>query len=302
MYEIRNSFDVAPRIRYPLQTKSFALTGLADDSFLHHLIQHHHHDLTAHMALQFFKTTSPLFNAVDIITEEIAAIEPIIWDMIDEVPIRESKVLDILKTPNPQMSGPEFLQEMASYFLITGNNIIVGTGGVTRPPLELGNISTARITADGNKADGFVQRYTVNVTGGQALFNRIEEKRKFRFIHRDDQELWHSKTFNPNQHNNHFFGLSKLMPIFSELEQYNESSIHNLALLRNGAAVKGILSTEKNLTEEQYDRLQQQLDNHYKGSANAGNPMITEGGAQMGQYDRDVARYGFLELKERCEG
>jgi len=298
MYEIRSSFDVAPRIRYPVQEKSFAFHGLHGDSILHHLIRHQHHDLAAHTALQFFKTTAPLFNAIDIITEEIAAIQPIIWDRVEEKPVKESKVLDLLNMPNPQLSGPEFLQEMASYFLITGNNLLVGTGSITRPPLELSNISPARVQADGNKNDGFVQRYTVNVTSGQALFNRIEEKRKFRFINGDDKELWHSRTFNPNQNHNHFFGLSKLMPIFHEIEQYNESSIHNLALLKNGATVKGVLSVEQVLNDDQYSRLQEELENHFQGSENAGRPMIAEGGAKWNNITESLRDMDFLNLKK----
>lgn len=298
MYEVRSSFDVAPRVRYPVQTKSFSFHGTGIRSFLEHLILQDQHDLTAHMALQFFKTTAPLFNAIDIITEEVAAITPIIWDRKEEVPLKQSAVLDLINNPNPLTNGSEFLKEMASYFLITGNNFLVGTGNVSRPPVEIANTSPTRVTGDSNKQDGFIQQYHVESAVGRFAFNRIEEKRMFRFIHGDDKELWHSKTFNPNQNHNHFFGLSKLMPIFREIEQYNESSIHNLALLKNGATVKGVLSVEGNLTDDQYSRLQEEIENFYSGSENAGRTFLGEGGMKWQNMSESMRDMDFLNLKK----
>jgi len=297
MYEIAKSFDMGMPVKYPMQTKNF-LSGDGSGSFINHLLNNNHFDLSAHMQLHLFKRTAPLFNAIDIITEEIGAIKPIIWDRVEEKPVRESAVLDLLNNPNPQTSGPEFLQQMASYFLITGNNFLLGTGGISRPPLELMNISPSRINPRPHAEDSFVGSYILNTSRTQITFTRVEENREFRFINSDDKEMWQSKTFNPNQDFNSFFGLSKLMPIFFEIEQYNESSVHNLALLRNGATVKGILSTEGNLTDDQYARLEEELNNHHSGSENAGRPMITEGGLKWENMAESLKDMDFLNLRK----
>jgi HK97 family phage portal protein len=57
---------------------------------------------------------------------------------------------------------------------------------------------------------------------------------------------------------------------------------HGASQFKNGMRVSGILESEKNLTQEQYDRLKTRFD-EYQGSANNGKPFILEGGLKWDQ-------------------
>lgn len=279
---------------------SFAGTN-PDNSFLNFLFTSGHFDLSAHLALKLYLRTAPVFSSVDLIAKEVSSIKPMLYDKVKEDYVDRHDILTLLKHPNPVQSQAEFMEEWATYFIVTGNEFLVATGSPSRPPLELFNFSPIHLHGEKSAKDGFVERYTAHIIGGGMSFNRLEDRKNFRFIHADMQELWHFKNFNPNSaaHNNTsaIFGLSRLTPIYYEIEQYNESSIHNLALLRNGTSVKSVLSTEQNLTDDQFARLQEEITNFYTGSENAGRPFLAEGGLtwqSMGDSLRDM---DFLNMK-----
>jgi phage portal protein BeeE len=68
------------------------------------------------------------------------------------------------------------------------------------------------------------------------------------------------------------------------IDQHNEASKWNQALMQNGARPSGALVVQMNkdgdanLSEEQFERLKSQLDEQYSGHSNAGRPMLLEGG------------------------
>ena len=58
------------------------------------------------------------------------------------------------------------------------------------------------------------------------------------------QELFQSKSFNPVGDCNNFYGLSKLVALYYEIEQYNKAGAHNLSLLLRGGKLTGIFEVE----------------------------------------------------------
>jgi HK97 family phage portal protein len=92
--------------------------------------------------------------------------------------------------------------------------------------------------------------------------------------------------------------MSNLTPIFYEIEQYIEASIHNTSLLRRGARVSGALQSDNNLTDEQFMRLQEQVNNFYSGSDNAGRPLLLEAGMNFTEMSMNNKDMDFLELKK----
>ena len=69
--------------------------------------------------------------------------------------------------------------------------------------------------------------------------------------------------------------------------QHNQAAVWNQALLQNGAkpsgalVVKGADGSGGHLTDEQFGRLRNQIDEQYAGARNAGRPLLLEGGLEL---------------------
>src|SRR5690606_38138877 len=76
------------------------------------------------------------------------------------------------------------------------------------------------------------------------------------------------------------YGLSPLEAAAQSLDIHNAAGRWNKALLDNAARPSGALvySGGANLTAEQFERLKEELERAFAGAANAGRPMVLEGG------------------------
>ena len=246
--------------------------------------------VTPERALRYYETVAPVNTAVSMIAGEASAMDLAVMSSDGEDLIYDHPVLDLLKTPNADTVQEEFLKQISVFFQSTGNAFVLATGPVNRPPLELYAVNPTAVELVKGK-DGYTD--IMKVYGDQGVvssFTRKEVDGRFRFFDREDAELWHIKDFHPGYGRGQLWGLSQLTCISVEIEQYIEASIHNLSLLKRGARPSGAVKVNEMLTDEQYQRLQQQLERFYSGSTNAGRSMILEGGdfVQMSQTNRDM--------------
>lgn len=106
-----------------------------------------------------------------------------------------------------------------------------------------------------------------------------------------NDDILHLRFFNPL---NDWYGFSPLQAASKSIDQFNEMSNHNLALLQNGGRPSGCLCVNggmENLTDEQRDQLRSDIKNAYVGSTNAGKVMILEGNfewKEMGLSPKDL--------------
>jgi HK97 family phage portal protein len=105
------------------------------------------------------------------------------------------------------------------------------------------------------------------------------------------EHVLHVKMFNPVDDH---YGLAPLEVAARPIDTHNAASAWNKAMLDNAARPSGALvfaGGEGMLTSEQFDRLKAELENTYQGAANAGRPMILEGGLdwkEMGFSPKDM--------------
>lgn len=286
-------------IALPQEQKSKdVMSPLSFTSFIDFLAGNSYHDLSAHVALSYYRKVSPIFDAVDRISDEVSSIEPVLYDKKKEEYITDHPVLELLNNPNAFASGDLFIKELCTYYLVTGNAYLRGTGGINKPPKELFNEHPTTVTITPNNRDGFPQQYEVTTTVEGKIYKRVEQGVDYRFV--DPMELgeiFHIKTVNPTASTSYLYGMSRLTPIYYEIEQYLHASVHNLALLKNGATPSGIMSTEKNLTDDQYQRLLAEMGRFFQGAENAGRPMIAEGGLKYSSMSMNNRDMDFLKLK-----
>ena len=88
--------------------------------------------------------------------------------------------------------------------------------------------------------------------------------------------------------------MSPLEAAQRSIDTHNAASAWNKAMLDNSARPSGALvyaAGDGQLSAEQFERLKQELESSYQGSANAGRPMVLEGGLdwkEMGYSPRDM--------------
>lgn len=281
-----------------------AETGRATtfESLYEMLVFNSFHDLAAAMAINYVKKVAPCWHAMDMLSDECSTIPPILFNRQTKEYLYTHPLITLMNSPGPSDSGASFLKDLFGYYLITGNAYFVGTGNSKRPPLELLTVHPTRISYMQSNEDGYLNNYNVNTIGFTRNFFRREVKGKFRYVTEgDDQELFHIRCFNPNYGiNNVFFGLSKLTPIFYELEQFLQASIHNKSVLEKGATLSGMFSTAKNLSDEQFARLQGQINNFFTGASNAGRPFLAEGDMKFASTTSTNRDMDFRQLKLDC--
>jgi HK97 family phage portal protein len=82
---------------------------------------------------------------------------------------------------------------------------------------------------------------------------------------------------------------------------HNSAAAWNRALLDNAARPSGALvfaaDDSGGLTTEQFERLKAELEQSYAGGANAGRPMVLEGGLSWQSMALSPAEMDFAELK-----
>ena len=105
------------------------------------------------------------------------------------------------------------------------------------------------------------------------------------------------KLFHPD---NDHYGMSPIEAASTAIDIHNAASKWNKALLDNSARPSGALvysARDGNLTPEQYDRLKNDLDQNFQSAANAGRPMLLEGGLDWKPLSLSPKDMDFLEAK-----
>lgn len=110
----------------------------------------------------------------------------------------------------------------------------------------------------------------------------------------------HLKTFHPLDD---WYGLSPVEAAAYSIDQHNQCGAWNQALLQNGARPSGALMVKSGeghngtLSETQYTRLKSQLDEQFSGAANAGRPLLLEGGLEWREMSLSPKDMDFIGIK-----
>lgn len=87
------------------------------------------------------------------------------------------------------------------------------------------------------------------------------------------------------------------------IDQHNQCAAWNQSLLQNGARPTGALMVKAGegqpgfLNEMQFSRLKQQLDDQFAGAANAGRPLLLEGGLEWKEMSLSPRDMDFVQIK-----
>lgn len=184
----------------------------------------------------------------------------------------------LMQRPNPWQGGGRFIENVVAFLMLSGNSYIEAVGPERGAPKELYVLRPDRVKVVPGNAQQLIAGYQYTVGSETVNFG--------------PEEILHLKLFNPLDD---WYGMSPVEAAARSIDQNNESRAWNVALLQNSARPPGVLVTEQELTEEQYNRLQEQIDTHYAGVKNAGRPLILEGGLDWKEIGLSPADMDWLE-------
>ncbi len=233
----------------------------------------------AALAKEGFAGNAIGYRCVRMLAEAASSVPLIIYEGERELAAHPLKQL--LNRPNPAQSGRELLENILGFLLVAGNSYMeVST--LDRTPRELVALRPDRVKVVAG-AKGWPEAYEYAVGGSST---RIPA-----------ETVLHIKLFNPLDD---YYGMSPLEAASRSIDTHNAASAWNKAMLDNAARPSGALvfaSSDGQLTTEQFDRLKSEIETNYQGAANAGRPMVLEGGLdwkEMGFSPKDME---FIEAK-----
>jgi HK97 family phage portal protein len=199
-------------------------------------------------------------------------------------------MLHLLHNPNPMQGKYQFLETLISYYLLAGDAFILSVNASDSPPRELHLLRPDRIKVVAGKN---------SVPQGYIYKNDVSEKYYKVDMLSGASKILHIKQFNPL---NDWHGLASVEPAAYAIDQHNQAAAWNQALLQNGARPSGALVVASNeqgsrLSEEQYWRLKNQIDEQFSGAQNAGRPLLLEGGLEWKEMSLSPRDMDFLNIK-----
>lgn len=267
------------------------------------------------LAKEGYEQNPIFFSAVRMIAEASASIPLILYREGKDGKLEEIEthpILDLLERPNPFESGQAFRQRWHSFLAIAGNSY---TEFVAPGADEFGQLERKQRADEKPKAELYVlrpdrMRVALSERGYPAMYvydtgaGKVEwltpwtkgdaippSARAIRIKATNGASpIWHEKLFHPT---NDVYGLPPIDPAARTIDVHNEAMAYSKAMLQNRATPSGAIAFDKDtpVTEETRAALKSMLEEAYSGPANAGRPLVLEGGMtwqQMGTNPTDL--------------
>ena len=226
-----------------------------------------------HFARAGFSGNAIAYRSVRMIAEAAASVPLVLYKGQTELTMHP--FLDLLRQPNPAIGQRELIESVVSYLLVSGNSYLE-VGEVDGVPKELVPLRPDRMQVIPGPR-GWVESYRYSVNGA--------------FADLSAENVLHLKLFNPLDD---YYGLSPLEAAAKSLDTHNSASAWNKAMLDNAARPSGALvfsGGDGTLSAQQFERLKTELEQNFQSAANAGRPMVLEGGLdwkEMGLSPKDM--------------
>ncbi|MGR4865213.1 phage portal protein [Caulobacter sp. LARHSG274] len=195
----------------------------------------------------------------------------------------------LLRSPNPEQGGPDLMEAFFGHLQVAGNGYLEAAQDGAAAPTELYALRPDRMAVVPGPR-GWPLAYDYQAAGRTARLGR-------------DAAGWlpvlHLKLFNPSDDH---YGFSPLEAAAFAIDVHNASGAWNKALLDNSARPSGALvyanrEAGDRLSAEQFERLKAELGDAHAGTANAGRPLLLEGGLDWRPMSLSPADMDFIAGK-----
>ncbi|MEZ5841419.1 MAG: phage portal protein [Hyphomicrobiales bacterium] len=239
----------------------------------------------AALAREGYAANPVVYRSVRMIAEAVGSLPWLMYERDRE--IERHPLLDLLARPNPREAGAGFLEAVCGHLLVAGNAFVEAVtegDGVT----ELYALRPDRMKVVPG-TDGWPEAYEYTVAGRTVRYDVGDAA---------PAPILHLALFHPLDDH---YGLAPIEAAATSLDVHNASAVWNKALLDNSARPSGALvyaaKDGSNLSEDQFERLKHELEAGFSGSANAGRPLLLEGGLDWKTIALSPHDMDFVELK-----
>jgi HK97 family phage portal protein len=186
-------------------------------------------------------------------------------------------------------AGQSLLETLASQVLLHGNGFVQVIKDAAGRPVELFALRPERVSIIAGD-DGWPSAYAYTV-GERTLTIPIEDADAA-------PNVIHIRTFHPADDH---YGAGCLAAAEQAIATHNAAAQWNRSLLENAARPSGALvfdaGGDGGLSGDQFDRLKEELAHGFSGMANAGRPMVLEGGLKWQAVSLSPSDMDFATLK-----
>ena len=187
--------------------------------------------------------------------------------------------------------GQGLVETLASQLLLHGNGYVQILTDGAGAPAELFALRPERVTVEAD-ARGWPVAYRYKAGGSAAVLAAEDGAGRVAVVH--------VKALHPLDDH---YGAGCLGAASGAISAHNAAAKWNAALLDNAARPSGALVHDPGdkgmpLSAEQVDRLREELAESFAGGANAGRPLLLEGGLRWQALSLSPAEMDFLALKD----
>lgn len=240
------------------------------------------------LARQGVMKNAVVYRCVRMIAEGAASVPFLLYEGAKE--LESHPLLSLLQQPNPEQSGSQLFERWYAFLQCAGNAYLeaLSLRGEVR---ELHVLRPDRMKAvPGPRGVASAYEYTVD---GRST--RIARDAETGFL-----PVLHATLFHPLDDR---YGFSPIEAAAVAIDVHNAGANWTKALLDNAARPSGALVYKgpdgaPGLSEEQFTRLKRELENAYQGAANAGRPMVLEGGLDWRAMSYSPADLDFASTRD----
>lgn len=244
----------------------------------------------AQLAREGYTRNAIVHRAVRLIAESIGGLSFVLYEGAAEHTAHP--LLDLIARPNPRQDGASFLDSVTSHLLLAGNAYVEAVSladdsAATASVRELYALRPDRMKVVPGP-DGWPQAFDYTVAGRTVRFEQNVTQ----------PPILHLTLFNPLDD---YYGFSPLEAAAVAVDTHNAAATWNKALLDNAARPSGALvyagPDGAVMSDSQFERLKVELADQYQGTANAGRPLLLEGGLDWKPMSLSPKDMDFMEAK-----
>ena len=220
----------------------------------------------AALAREGFARNPVAYRCIRMIAEAAASVPLVVF--ADGARATDHPLQALIDRPNPEQSAPDLMEAFFGA-LQTAGDAYLEAGGDDQST-ELYALRPDRMTAVPGP-QGWPDAYDYQAGGSKVRLRRDAAG----FL-----PVLHLKLYSPTDD---YYGFSPLEAAACAIDLHNAASAWNKALLDNAARPSGALvytnkDTADRLSDEQFDRLKEELESAHAGAMAAGRPLLLEGG------------------------
>ena len=233
-----------------------------------------------------YKVNVVAYQAINRIADAIGSMS---WTAFDRSgkQLASHPFLDLIHRPNPVQSGREWWRAKVAYLLLNGNGYDERIMQGNRP-VELWTLRPDRMEIKPGRT-GIPAAYIYRASGQRVTFqaNTLD----------GDSDIRHTKLFAATDD---WYGMSPMNAAAYAIDQHNAAMSWIQALLQNAATPSGalMLDRETTLSDDQFKRLREEVEENFTGSQNAGRPMLLEGGMSWQSMSLSPDDMAIIETKD----